>query len=451
MSLLKNRLSRRQNTKEQDSSILSNATESNDNAENSNNSDSNNIFESDIIRELKLKIEKINLKHIHPDNKASEKLSLETDNSKNCEHVIEHNNLKGQVKDTSLGEVWVNREIYTDYCHGNEPASQYLESGEALGILARDEKIEKLNPQKALFIDTETTGLSSGSGTLPFLIGLGWFEDNSFIVEHLFCRNPGEEPAQLELLAEHMKKAEYLVSFNGKSFDIPLINTRFIINRIENPGYNLPHLDLLHVSRRIFGKRLNDRSLQNLERVVLGFTRHGDIPGSEIPGVYKNYLRGLDNGEVAKILEHNALDIVALAALGGVLDKMYNDPDTVNYVKDSLGLAQEAFGAGKIDKGRDHLIHAEDFGTGDEKIAALHMGAKHAKKHKDFVKAKELFVEILKRDISDLTANFNLAKYYEHHEKDYKKAIYHAKQSEELEGSEASLHRQNRLLRKLKK
>lgn len=359
--------------------------------------------------------------------------------------------LPGEVLNTSLGEVWCNRQEYPGYFHGNEPVEQYLHTGSALAAFAKDNRISSLGARDALFIDTETTGLSGGAGTLPFLIGVGFFESDVFVVEQYFSREPSEEPAQLEALALRLRKAAYLVSFNGKSFDMPLINTRFIINKMKNPGYALPHFDLLHVSRRIFKRRLNDRSLQNLERVILGFERHGDIPGAEIPDAYRDYLFGHGEDRIAAILEHNLLDIVALAALGGVLDRIYKDPEAVADVADHLGLASEAFLAGEFAIGESHLEVAKNNAEGEDKRLALHMKANYALKQKQYSLALELFLGIVKEYSDDLDAHFRLAKLYEHRAKDYDKALFHAKKIEALEGEAATLRRIARIEKKKEK
>ncbi|MBN2715103.1 MAG: ribonuclease H-like domain-containing protein [Deltaproteobacteria bacterium] len=359
--------------------------------------------------------------------------------------------LPGKIMDTAAGEIWLNRKMYPGYYHGQAAVNRYLSVGTALAAFAKDERLGALSPEGALFIDTETTGLSSGAGTLPFLVGCGFFEDGIFVVEQYFCREPSEEPAQLEALAHRLAQATYLVSFNGKSFDMPLVNTRFIINKMKNPGYNLPHLDLLHVCRRIFKRRLNDRSLQNMERVILGFVREGDIPGALIPEAYRDYLFGHGEDQIAAILEHNLLDIVALAALGGVLDEIYNDPDAVADVADHLGLAKEAFGAGEMDIGNLHLDAAEDGGQDDDRRIALHMKARAALRQRHYGDAVTFYLKVLEVDETDMDAHLQLSKLYEHRTKDYEKALHHAEAATGLEGDEAGERRMKRLLKKKEK
>lgn len=356
--------------------------------------------------------------------------------------------IPGEVMDTPMGEVWRNRKRYPGWFHGNGAVDRYLAVGLSMAAFAKDDRLAQLAPEGALFIDTETTGLSSGAGTLAFLVGCGFFEDGVFMVEQYFCREPVEEPAQLEALSHRLANAQYLVSFNGKSFDMPLINTRYILNRMKNPGYNLPHLDLLHVCRRIFKRRLSDRSLQNLERVILGFHRQGDIQGALIPEAYRDYLFGHGEAQIAAILEHNLLDIVALAALAGRLDEIYSDPAAVAHAADHLGLAKEAFLAGETEIGDLHLAAADDMADGDDRRIALHMQAREALRRKAYGQAVTLYHRVLEIDEADVDAHLQLAKLYEHRLKDFDLALHHAKEAAALEGEAAGERRVLRIEKK---
>src|SRR5206468_1922487 len=139
--------------------------------------------------------------------------------------------------------------------------------------LALDENLRGIDTSRMLLVDTETTGLHGGAGTLPFVIGLAWFEGESLVVRQLFVPRPGQERPLLYRLAERLAMASVLVSFNGKCFDWPLLKARFVMNRIAGVQA-LPHLDLLHCARRVFKRRLGSTRLQDLEEQVLGFTRY---------------------------------------------------------------------------------------------------------------------------------------------------------------------------------
>jgi uncharacterized protein YprB with RNaseH-like and TPR domain len=179
-----------------------------------------------------------------------------------------------------------------------------------LAVLANAPALRGLDYRRALFLDTETTGLAGGTGTVAFLIGLGWFEGDGFVTQQLFARDYAEERATLLHLKDQLRGRAFLVSFNGKAFDATLLATRFIMNRLADPLSGLPHLDLLHPARRLLSHRLADRRLGTLEAAVLGFEREGDIPGSEIPQRYFDWLRRRDGRLMADVFEHNRLDIL---------------------------------------------------------------------------------------------------------------------------------------------
>ena len=185
----------------------------------------------------------------------------------------------------------------------------------AAGMLANNPVLGEYAPSDALFLDTETTGLSGGTGTMAFLIGLGWFEDGHFQVRQILARDFGEEKAALAYLKETVAQKKFLVTFNGKAFDVNLLTTRFIMNRMQGDLAGLPHLDLLHPSRRLLGHRLDNCRLVTLESDVLGVQREGDIPGWEIPQRYFDWLRRRDPRLLADIFEHNRLDVVSMATL----------------------------------------------------------------------------------------------------------------------------------------
>ena len=185
----------------------------------------------------------------------------------------------------------------------------------AVAMLANNPDIGDLTCSDALFLDTETTGLAGGTGTMAFLIGLGWFEEGHFHVRQILARDFGEEAAALTCLAGIAGQKKFLVTFNGKAFDINLLTTRFIMNRLESCLSLLPHLDLLHPARRILGHRLANSRLVTLEAEVLGVEREGDIPGWEIPQRYFDWLRRRDPRLLSSIFEHNRLDVISMATL----------------------------------------------------------------------------------------------------------------------------------------
>jgi len=184
-----------------------------------------------------------------------------------------------------------------------------------VALLANNRAMVDLDFTKGVFLDTETTGLAGGAGTLAFLIGLGWFEGSGFAVKQLFMRDHSEERAVLSFLRELMADRHFLVTFNGKAFDVNLLAGRFVLNRLADPLTPLPHLDLLHPARRLLGHRLENVRLVTLEGEILGLEREGDIPGHEIPQRYFDWLRHRDGRLMEAVFYHNRLDVISMAAL----------------------------------------------------------------------------------------------------------------------------------------
>ncbi len=163
------------------------------------------------------------------------------------------------------------------------------------------------------FFDTETTGLSGGAGNMIFQAGIGYFEENKLVVDQFFISSPGEEPEFLSALNKILTSHPTVITYNGKSFDIPLFNTRLILNRMPEP--ELTVIDLLHVARSVWKHKLPTFRLSDVERGILKIFRKNDLPGALVPGVYRNYIFGKDNGEILEVLRHNQQDIVSLACL----------------------------------------------------------------------------------------------------------------------------------------
>jgi uncharacterized protein YprB with RNaseH-like and TPR domain len=178
------------------------------------------------------------------------------------------------------------------------------------------------DPADLVYLDTETTGLAGGTGTCAFLIGIGVIEGCDFVVRQFFLRDYPEEKAILAALAEELSRYKGLVTFNGKTFDVPLLETRFTLARQRSPFGRMIHLDLLHPARRLWKLRLESCHLTHLEKEVLGISRKGDVPGSEIPGIYFDYLRTGDARGLQPVFFHNTLDIVTLAALTSELARI---------------------------------------------------------------------------------------------------------------------------------
>jgi uncharacterized protein YprB with RNaseH-like and TPR domain len=200
-----------------------------------------------------------------------------------------------------------------------------------------------------LFLDLETTGLSGGAGTCAFLVGCGWFDGHGgFATRQYVLARPADEPVMLEMVAGDLAEAGVLVSFNGKSFDVPVLETRYLFHRLEWIGRQLPHLDVLHPARRFWRSDGAEApgamacSLASLEREVLGAHRTGDVAGYEIPSRYFQFVRTSDARPLVDVLEHNRRDLLALAGLAARL--LHLVADGANEAQD----AREAFAVGRV-------------------------------------------------------------------------------------------------------
>lgn len=178
-----------------------------------------------------------------------------------------------------------------------------------------------------LYLDTETTGLAGGAGTFAFLIGVGLHGEAGFEVKQLFLPGPEHERSQLDAFSELVVRVAAVVTYNGGSFDLPLLRSRFALHGLPDPLQQVPHLDLLTLARRLWRETLPDCTLSTVERRILGARRsHEDVPGAEVPARYLAYLQHHDASGLQGVLEHNQTDIVALTALRFKVEELIDDP-----------------------------------------------------------------------------------------------------------------------------
>jgi len=222
----------------------------------------------------------------------------------------------GRFLDTSNGVTYLIEEDFPNsYIHG-QVGLRIVTKPITIAEWAGDLKIAERNPETLLFLDTETSGLAGGTGTFAFLVGAGRYTQDGFHLAQFFMRDPLEEPALLLALEEFLAPCQTIVSFNGKAFDVPLLNTRYTMQGWKSPFKNLAHVDLLHLGRRLWRDRLPSRTLANLEVQILHASRTDDeIPGWMIPQLYFDYLREGDARPLKRVFYHNSMDVVSLAAL----------------------------------------------------------------------------------------------------------------------------------------
>ncbi|MFN2226140.1 MAG: ribonuclease H-like domain-containing protein [Anaerolineae bacterium] len=261
--------------------------------------------------------------------------------------------LPGEVVENDGGPYFLYRETYPlDYVHGGAQLADllaHLPAGPAL--LARDERLAGVDAGRLVFVDTETTGLAGGTGTYAFLVGVGLFQGGAFVLHQFFMRDYSEEPAQLLALGELLDGAEAVVSFNGKSFDLPLLETRFLMARQPPRLAGAPHLDLLPPARRLWKYRLPSCALSSLEQAILGVQRaQADVPGWLIPGLYADYARTGDAREMPRIFYHNAQDILSLVTLAAHMCTLLAAPGPHVPGEDLYGLGRLFQDLGRLDE-----------------------------------------------------------------------------------------------------
>jgi hypothetical protein len=295
--------------------------------------------------------------------------------------------LGGQVLDTRAGRsgcISIDRVWEPDRSHGLQRVGSFAPAPEApLSLFDPRAAGAPDWASRVVFFDLETTGLSGGAGTLAFLAGCAWFEDGAFRVRQFFLGAPSGESAMLDALAGIFGDASLLVTFNGRTFDVPLMETRWAYHRASAPTDDLPHFDMLPPARRLWGRRdarpsLDDDaapvscSLSSLERSVLGFHRVGDVPGFEIPMRYFHFLRTGDAGAIEGVLEHNRHDLLSLAGvMSRALSLAHEGPVACREAFEQVALGRLYECAGLMDRARQAF----------ESAASNHCGDREARSH----------------------------------------------------------------------
>ena len=261
--------------------------------------------------------------------------------------------------DDGAGFVVVERKYPPGHRHGHVTVADGLPPSDgawpALDVLARVPRAARQEGSacrdRLLFVDLETTGLVGGAGTYAFLVGCGWFDGGSFRIRQYLMSNPVVERPMLGAIAELAGEAGTVVTYNGKTFDLPLIETRYLFHRLDTPFAGLPHVDMLHPARRLwrghasggddFGMFEAGCKLTNLERTLCGFEREGDVPGFEIPERYFRYVRTGDARPLEGVLEHNRLDLLSLAFVTARAAQLVEDgPPAVRTAREAVGLGR---------------------------------------------------------------------------------------------------------------
>jgi uncharacterized protein YprB with RNaseH-like and TPR domain len=313
------------------------------------------------------------------------------------------------------------------------PDALYSIPPEALRRIGWNGRI--FDPERCLFLDTETTGLSHGAGTVAFLVGAGYIRRGVMTVEQFFMRDYSDEPDLLCRLKALMEDFDCVVTFNGRTFDMPLLETRFTMNRLRDHP-ELFNLDLLPPARRAWKLRIESCRLANIEKQILGIERENDLPGSEVPARYFEFLKTGDMELVNDIIRHNRQDIFSLAHLLSRLCEVYAQPEIQKNQLDLFSLGKALEKQGESGRARElyrlsaiprkagtiSSLRAEGVaGQANSRLARLSIRAG------DIDSAIATYEQMLLRAQMGVIPHIELAKIYEHRIKDISRALEHTR------------------------
>lgn len=343
--------------------------------------------------------------------------------------------------------------------HGRYPLNDLLQFHPAhTAVMTKDERFQGLDFRNFLFLDTETTGLA-GAGTIAFMVGVAYFEEESLVLRQYFVPDFGDEAAMLTLLDERLADKTALITFNGRTFDIPLLDGRYLMNRMGNDLRQLPHFDLLPPARRLWRARLGSVALGALERPILGVHRtHEDVPGWLIPSLYQQYVRNGDGRELVRVFYHNQIDLLSMVTLAAQIIRLFNYPNATDDPIDlySLGRWQMNLGLQAAAEAQLKLAAQADLPL-DLYHQNLYELGLLLKRNGRRPEAVPLWQQIAATSLEDVNAHIELAKYYEWHEIDINQAILWTEQAIALSQQQRSgiimleelQHRLNRLQGKI--
>jgi len=329
----------------------------------------------------------------------------------------------GRVIDTPYGPCFVVETRFPrPHMHGHHQLADVLRlerPSSLLAQLARDERLSKQEFRTAIFFDIETSGMGIGAGVYAFMVGFGTFEGDEFCLRQYFLRDYCEEEAMLHLLDQQIQERSWWISFNGRTFDLPILQARFTCGRRRMPLAAAPHLDLLYPARQLWRKRLRSCALSSLEAGVLGAPRDADVPGWLVPQLYFEYLRYGDTSYMPRVFYHNAQDILSLVTLSARSEAVLRNAgcEAVEHATDLYSLGVVLGANDRPDLAQVSLERAllQGLPIELENEALHHLGRLL---RRTGLTDRALAVWQALRARGELSAYLELAKEYEHHRRD---------------------------------
>ncbi|HEV2199178.1 MAG TPA: ribonuclease H-like domain-containing protein [Bryobacteraceae bacterium] len=366
--------------------------------------------------------------------------------------------LPGEEVETALGRHYETETFYARHRHhGTADIGALAELPANLLEILADDAVRDIPPTEWAFLDTETTGLAGGTGTCAFLIGVGRIISEGFHVRQFFMRDYGEEASSLDALTRYLAPFRVLITYNGRSFDQPLLETRYRMNRARPPFGRLEHVDLLYGARRLWKLRFESCRLVDLEQSILGVERQGDAPGALIPYLYFEYLRTHEIARLVPVFHHNATDILTLACLAGIVpaafNNAFNDPSSapLRHGAEMASVARWLREAGELDQARTLFRRAMNAELRDDLLfRTLWDLAALEKKLECDAAALEIWSDLAgSKNPFQVKAHEELAKYFEHSAKNYARALELTRAALDLDDSEELRKREQRLMRRV--
>src|SRR5579885_3510226 len=356
--------------------------------------------------------------------------------------------LCGQEVETRLGRHFETEKLYQAHRrHGSADIGALADLPPDLLAALSEGAVSSVPPDDWAFLDTETTGISRNLGACAFLVGVGRITREGFRVRQFFMRDYAEEASLLDSLTRHLAAFRILVTYNGRAFDQPLLETRYRMNRARPPFARMEHLDLLFGARRLWKLRFDSCRLVDLENQILGVERHGDLPGAAIPYVYFEYLRTRHAARLLPVFQHNATDILTLACLCGIVPYAFKDPSKapLRHGAEMAGIARWLRQAGELEQALAMFRRAVDAGLPDDLLfrTMWDIGQLERKLDREPVSTWTDLASC--RNPYRVKAIEELAKHFEHREKDYTRALELTREALEYEDSGELRRREERL------